>query len=202
MTATHATAVADLGIVRVTFDSKPVRSDLTQAGRKLAAGVAHTLVGSAQNVRKSGKVWTADYSPLRKVAAKPVGHDLGWLPESRISDDQLAARQAEVTGEDDRLAYLERELARVTDLLAAVTGTTANSRPIPPAPTARVVPDKIAAKIAASAALACKVCRDYGVVRLTPRENGRVNFRSADGARAATAAGRSRKCECQARQTA
>lgn len=175
-----------VGVFRVTFSGKPERSDLTQAGRNAAAGEAHTLVGAAQNVRQAGKVWTADYSPIRRTAPAAA-----------------PAQAPEASGDDNRLAYLERELARVTDLLAAVTGTTANARPMPPTPVP-VSPGaaKIAAKIAASHALACKVCRDYGVVRLTPRENGRVNFRSVDGAAQATAAGRSRVCECRAAQTA
>jgi len=179
MTATSAHVIADLGIVRVSFDAKPVRSDLTQAGRTLAAGEAHTLVGSAQNVRKSGKgTWSADYAPLRKVSPKPA----------------TPTAAPEVTGEDDRLAFLERELARVTALLAAQA-----SGPVAPVAQAPVSEStaKVQAKIAASHALTCKVCRDLGVIRLTPRDNGRWNFRSVKGAADAT-----RKQPCTACQVA
>jgi len=178
MTATSAHVIADLGIVRVSFDAKPVRSDLTQAGRTLAAGEAHTLVGSAQNVRKSGKgTWSADYAPLRKVSPKPA----------------TPTAAPEVTGEDDRLAFLERELARVTALLAA-QATAPAAAPVAPVSESTA---KGQAKIAASHALTCKVCRDLGVIRLTPRDNGRWNFRSVKGAADAT-----RKQPCTACQVA
>jgi hypothetical protein len=178
----HATVVADLNLVRVTFPAKPVRSDLTQAGKKLAAGVAHTLVGKAQNVTRRGQVWTADYAPIRPGV-------------SLTGETAPAAPAASPTGDDDRLAWLERELARVTALLAAQAGATAPAA-APVAPVSESTA-RIQAKIAASAALKCKVCRDLGVIRLTPRENGRWNFRSADGAAQAT-----RKQPCTACQVA
>lgn len=188
-TITRVDTLADLGIFRVSFDAKPERSDLTQAGRKAAAGAAHTLVGSAQNVVKRGKrEWSADYSPLAKRPATAVA----------------APVAPEVTGDDDRLAYLERELARVTALLADTRPTT-HAEDLDPdvalVARARVIPPVIAAKIAASRAITCKACRDLGVVRGVGANAGKP-YRTANGAEAATAAGRSRKCTAKAHKAA
>jgi hypothetical protein len=172
--------LANLGIFRVTFATMPERSDLTQVGRKAAAGAAHTLVGAAQNVSNRGSHWTADYAPLsRKSAAAPE-----------------VAPAPEVSGED-RTAWLERELARVTALLAdSRVGDVKVADAV-----AREVPPVIAAKIAASRAIVCKSCRDLGVVRGVGKNAGQP-YRTADGAAAATAAGRAVKCTAKAHKAA
>jgi hypothetical protein len=173
--------LANLGIFRVTFATMPERSDLTQVGRKAAAGAAHTLVGAAQNVSNRGSHWTADYAPLSRKS-KAAAPEVAQAPE--------------VTG-DDRLAYLERELARVTALLAdSRVGDVKVADAV-----AREVPPVIAAKIAASRAIVCKSCRDLGVVRGVGKNAGQP-YRTADGAAAATAAGRAVKCTGKAHKAA
>jgi hypothetical protein len=63
------------------------------------------------------------------------------------------------------------------------------------APKREFAPVKAARERAEAAA--CKTCRDFGVVRITPRENGDVHYRTPNGAAGATAIGRSKPCEAR-----
>lgn len=161
-----ATVIADApeGVIRVYVPGAD-DSEGRKIARTAAAGVAHGLVGGVLRSVKANRGYVRDYAPVTRRAAAP-------------------AAPAPTTG-DDRLAFLERELARVTALLAD-QGT--------PAPAAkREVPPVIAARIAASHAITCKTCRDLGVVRGVGKNAGQP-YRTADGAAAAKAAGRAVKC--------
>jgi hypothetical protein len=63
------------------------------------------------------------------------------------------------------------------------------------APKREFAPVKAARERAEAAA--CKTCRDFGVVRIAPRDNGDVHFRTPNGATGATAIGRSKPCEAR-----
>lgn len=173
MSATHTTPVPQVTSVRedlitVAVPGRTPGRDVMREARKLAAGAAHTLVGGAQNVRPGkldGRVITlADFAPVRRRQA-------GQAPAASVDD--LRAR----------------EVAELRARLAELTGEPAPKAPRRP----REVPPKIAARIAASHALACKTCRDLGVVRGVGANAGKA-YRTRNGADAAKAAGRAVPC--------
>jgi len=162
-------------------DDTPARSAARSLACKIHGGVTvgRTPAGVKAN---RGHVYT--FSPVAVVRpARPTAKP---------------AKPAKPAKADDRLAYLTRELARVTAELAKVQG-----KPAPVAKPAREVPPAIAARIAASHAITCKTCRDLKVVRGVGSRAGQP-YRTADGAAAAKQAGRAVPCptHVKARKTA
>lgn len=177
--------------LRIVGDTWAIDSDVRKLAKGVAAKLAHSLVGAPMNVRTvmrgDAPVTLVDYAPIARGTRKP------------------AETAAPATGGDDRLAYLERELARVTALLTAKGGKRA--KVATPAPVAKVaklntfVADVIAPRAAARAAASCQTCRDFGVVRGVGERKGQA-YRTQAGADAATAAGRSAKCKHSAKRSA
>lgn len=159
---------ADEDLVRVAITGAQTAEAL-KAARSIAAKAAHTIVGKPQNATRTADGWTVDYAPIRRRAAVPA-------PEVA---EELAV------GQSAALADMTRD-----ELLALLAALTAPKAPAPKAPKAdRPVPDFIAK----ARAITCRTCRDHGVVRGVGQRAGQP-YRTADGAKAATAAGRSAKC--------
>jgi hypothetical protein len=171
-------------------DSDTVRA----AARKVACGEAHTaLIGKLLTVKETrdGHAYTWGPVVTRKGAPKvaPTKTRGEVAAEAMVGDDHawnLAHKIAAAIGVDGG------DVAAIAAILH--TGD-APKAAAPKAPKAEFAPVKAARERAEAAA--CKTCRDFGVVRITPRENGDVHYRTPNGATGATAIGRSKPCEAR-----
>lgn len=162
----------------------------TPQARKTARGLAMKAVG------------TVGIGALTSVDETTGGHTYAWHPSAAA----LAARKvvpgvppvrtlkrddapAPARGGDDRLAWLERELARVTAALAEATGAPVS---VPAPAPARELPAFLRKE-----PVACEHCRDFGLVRAQGPNAGNA-YKTLKGAQASHADGRAKACTCKA----
>jgi hypothetical protein len=164
---------------RVWVDSATPDRAAVKAARKVAAQALHTIVGAPLTVTPDGQ--GAAYLVIPAIRARKAGTPA----PAPVTPDQVTPGDA-VDGLIANLKALTPDaIARV---VAALTPDQATPAPAPVAP-AREVPDFIKR----AQAITCRTCRDHGVVRGVGQKAGQP-YRTADGAAAATAAGRSVKC--------
>jgi hypothetical protein len=161
---------------RVWVDSATPDRAAVKAARKVAAQALHTIVGAPLTVTPDGQ--GAAYLVIPAIRARKAGTPA----PAPVTPDQVTPGDA-VDGLIANLKALTPDaIARV---VAALTGGQAAPAPAP----ARDVPEFIKR----AQAITCRTCRDHGVVRGVGSKAGQP-YRTADGAAAATAAGRSVKC--------
>lgn len=176
-------------------------ADDKRTARTLAMREAHGVVGAAV-MSRSGRSFVFDFAPVvkRQAPTEDVRITVTKPAVDPVIRARVGKRQTAITtGEDDRLAFLERELARVTALLAA----TAGEAPVKPAKAAKPAkpayvptPEQARRKSAK-----CPTCQDLGVVRGSGSRAGQA-YRTAAGAAAATAPVRCPAKGCKAARKA
>lgn len=188
MSAPTVTRDGDLITVTMPTDSK---RDAIAVARKAAGGM---VANTGQPVTRKGRGYVFTYSAVTRKPADDVRITITRPAVERVTVDTppvgaTGKRKAApvVTGEDDRLAFLERELARVTALLAATAGEpvslTKAAKPAKARPA--YVPTAEQAR-RAQGGHSCDTCQDLHVVRGSGPRAGQA-YRTAAGAAAATA---------------
>lgn len=177
----NATHVADApsGIIRIYV---PGADD--QDGRKLARNLACKVhggvgVGKTPAASKASRGHIYDFAPVQ-VTRGADGKVLPASGQARVQDPR-----------DAKIAELERMLAELRDDMPRV---------IPPkAPKAkREIPPAVKARMDKAAAVTCKTCKDFGVVRKAGPKAGRP-YVTLKGAQEATVKGNSVPCHSHKR---
>jgi hypothetical protein len=169
---------------RVWVDQVTPDRAAVKAARKVAAQALHTIVGAPLTVTPDGK--GAAYLVIPAIRSRRAATPAAPVVDAPSAlDNAVGAAAFRAAVESPDVATLRAELDRITALLDALTGGQAAPAPAP----AREVPEFIKR----AQAITCRTCRDHGVVRGVGQKAGQP-YRTADGAAAATAAGRSVKC--------
>jgi hypothetical protein len=162
---------------RVWVDSAAPDRAALKIAAKIAAGALHTIVGKPLTVTPDGQGAAYVVYPAirtRRASAEPVA------PEPVAAPEPV-----------DPVAALTAQVAALQAQLAALTGGAAPAA-------APAAPREVPAFIARARAVTCRTCRDHGVVRGVGANAGKP-YRTADGAKAAKAAGRTVKCPSHTR---
>lgn len=182
MTAKHVASPA--GTIRIYVagaDTTETRKAARSLACKIHGGISVGFTPKAERANR-GHVWT--FTPVTSV--KPA-------PKAAPKAAPRAPKAAPVATDD--VKALKAQLLQLTAQLTALTGTsTSIVQDAPKAPKApRVVPPAVQARIDARAAVVCTTCADHGHVRKAGPRAGQA-YRTADGAKAATANGNSVPC--------
>lgn len=184
MSATLATPVASLHSVdavadtaRVWVDSPTPDRAALKVAAKVAARALHTIVGKPLTVTPDGN--GAAYVTYPAIRTR------------RVAAPAAAPAPAPAPSAHERLLALLDDDGRelLTEVLADRAGLPRKAAPAAAPAPARELPDFIKR----AQAVTCHTCRDHGHVRGVGARAGQP-YRTADGAKAAKAAGRAVKC--------